>query len=115
MLVITKISLLLSHSFNHVQNSSSMSAGLYESGPKYYESKNEQLAGIIAAGSITTYKIVTTYLERVHGLFVPWTFRTLDYSYRPRLFVPFVPTVPWTIRTIIGLLDYSYRRRFVHQ
>ena len=35
----------------------------------------------------------------VHGLFVPWTIRTLDYSYRG-LFVP-----SWTVRT----MDCSYR------
>jgi len=45
----------------------------------------------------------------VHGLFVPWTIRTLDYSYHrwtihtldcsypPGLFVP------WTVRTVLGL------------
>jgi len=34
------------------------------------------------------------------GLFVPsWTVRTMDYSYRPGLLV----FVPWTVRTVLGL------------
>ena len=51
-----------------------------------------------------------------HGLFVPWTIRTLDCSYRG-LFVPSwtVRTMdcsyrPWTVRTY---LDCSYRGLFV--
>ena len=46
----------------------------------------------------------------VHGLFVPWTVRTVDCSYLLGLFVPWtirtVPGlfVPWTVRTV----DCSY-------
>ena len=57
----------------------------------------------------------------VPWLFVPWTIRTLDYSY-PGLFVPSMDYsylglfVPWTVRTVPGLfvpwtvrtVDYSY-------
>jgi len=60
-------------------------------------------------------------VHKVHGLFVPWTVRTVDCSYPPGLFVPryhglFVPSldfsypglfVPWTVRTVPSL-DDSY-------
>ena len=41
----------------------------------------------------------------VHGLFVPWTVRTVDCSYPSGLFVP------WTIRTITGRFVPCWERR----
>jgi len=55
-----------------------------------------------------------SFYGTVHGLFVPWTIRTLDYSYhRWTIFIPWTVRtvdcsyppglfVPWTVRTVPG-------------
>jgi len=57
---------------------------------------------------ITGTMVHKRILWLVHGLFVPWTVRTVDCSYPTGLFVP------WTIRTITGRFVpclYCWERR----
>ena len=62
-------------------------------------------------GEINARGVIRLVIITVHGLFVPWTIRTLDCSYRG-LFVP-----SWTVRTMycvfVPSLDFSYPGLFV--
>ena len=80
---------------------------LFASQAQYLGHSNQVTLNVVNSSELPVHGLFVPWTVRTlldcsyRGLFVPsWTVRTMDYSYRPGLFVP-----SWTVRT----MDCSYR------